>query len=305
MKPPTALTMGEPTGICPEITQKAWRGLQHTNNVFYVRGSPELYENTVLIERPGEAATAFKIGIPVIPLPKQKNNAVAVIASIQHCVEDVQQGHAKAIVTNPVQKEFLYDVGFNFPGHTEFLGDLTGCKPVMMLACEALRVVPATIHLPLKAVAAHITIETIISTAEIILYALKTRFQLQNPRLAVAGLNPHAGENGHIGQEEQMIIEPAIQQLQAAGHHVTGPFPADTLFHEEARKTYDAVLCMYHDQALIPIKTLDFWGGVNVTLGLPFLRTSPDHGTGINIAGRGIARADSLINALKMAHQYG
>lgn len=268
---PVVLTMGEPKGICAEITIKAWQSLKETNSVFYLHCLPGFIKGGIQIQHPSEAAQAFKNGVPFISLSKDR----AVIRSIEKSVEDIRKGEAAALVTNPVQKEFLYEDGFNFPGHTEFLGHLTHTTPVMMLACDDLKVVPATIHVPLKDVATNLTQEKIITTASIVLNALKERFQIPSPRLAVAGLNPHAGENGHIGKEEQDIIVPAMRVLQQQGYHITGCYPADTLFHTEARKTYDAALCMYHDQALIPIKTLDFWGGVNITLGLPFLRTSP------------------------------
>ena len=206
-------------------------------------------------------------------------------------------------MTNPIQKSALYEAGFSHPGHTEFLAELSGSGtiPVMMLANSKLRVVPLTIHIALKDVPTQLTTELIVERCRITHHSLKDAFGVTSPRLAIAGLNPHAGEDGAMGFEEQTIMRPAIEQLRGEGIDVIGPLPADTMFHEEARANYDVALCPYHDQALIPVKTLDFHGGVNVTLGLPFIRTSPDHGTALDIAGKGIARPDSLIAALKMA----
>jgi 4-hydroxythreonine-4-phosphate dehydrogenase len=212
------------------------------------------------------------------------------------------KGEAAAIVTAPIHKAVLAQAGFAHPGHTEFLGALTGvCRPVMMLASNTLRVVPLSIHIPIAKVPAAITKQAVFDTGEIILTALRREFGILNPRLAVAGLNPHAGEDGVLGDEESRVIAPAVAALQARGFSVTGPLSADTMFHDEARARYDAALCMYHDQALIPIKTLSFWDGVNVTLGLPIVRTSPDHGTALDIAGRGTADPRSMIAAIKMA----
>ena len=210
-----------------------------------------------------------------------------------------QKGDAAAVVTAPINKDVLRRSGFGFPGHTEFLGALTGTKhPVMMLASDKLRVVPLTIHMPLADVPRAITAESIVETGEIALAALARDFAIARPRLAISGLNPHPGE---FGDEDGRIIAPAVAELKKRGHDVRGPLPADTLFHEEARTTYDAALCMYHDQALIPIKTLSFWDGVNVTLGLPIVRTSPDHGTAFDIAGTGKADPRSMIAAIRMA----
>jgi len=211
-------------------------------------------------------------------------------------------GEAAALVTAPIHKAVLNAAGFAFPGHTEFLAHLTGARrAVMMLASDKLRVVPLTIHMPIAKVPGAISKQAVFETGEIILTALRRDFGLLNPRLAVAGLNPHAGENGVLGDEDEKVIAPAIAALKARGFHVRGPLSADTLFHDEARKTYDAALCMYHDQALIPIKSLSFWDGVNVTLGLPIVRTSPDHGTALDIAGQGKADARSMIAAVQMA----
>tara|TARA_R110002050_G_scaffold1346_17_gene9911 strand:- start:2095 stop:2826 length:732 start_codon:yes stop_codon:yes gene_type:complete len=228
-----------------------------------------------------------------------------VINSIETAVNLTRQGITSAVVTNPIQKSALYQAGFSHPGHTEFLAELAGpgTVPVMMLANSKLRVVPMTIHIALSQVPHDLTPDLIVTLSKITAAALTRDFGLPHPRLAIAGLNPHAGEDGAMGTEEQTIIAPAIARLRAEGYDVAGPLPADTMFHEEARSTYDVALCPYHDQALIPVKTLDFHGGVNVTLGLPFIRTSPDHGTALNIAGQGVARVDSLLAALNMAGQ--
>jgi 4-hydroxythreonine-4-phosphate dehydrogenase len=231
-------------------------------------------------------------------------NAAAVIEAIEAAVADAASGKAAAAVTAPISKAVLAEAGFPHPGHTEFLQALTQVpRAVMMLASDKLRVVPLTVHLPLAAVPQSITTAAIVETAGIVLAALKRDFGIAKPRLAVAGLNPHAGEDGILGGEDGATIAPAVAALRAAGHAVHGPLSADTLFHDAARAGYDAALCMYHDQALIPIKTLSFWDGVNVTLGLPIVRTSPDHGTAFDIAGTGKARADSMIAAIRMAAQ--
>jgi 4-hydroxythreonine-4-phosphate dehydrogenase len=245
---------------------------------------------------------AERLAPPAIPGQPVPENGTAIIASIRRAVEFAQTGQASAIVTNPINKAGLYATGFNFPGHTEFLGHLTGAaRPVMMLAVPGLRVVPATIHIPLTQVASNLSTELLIETLVIMDQALRQDFGLTNPRIAVAGLNPHSGETGTIGTEEQTIITPAINAALARGIKVRGPLPADSLFHEAARSGYDAVLCQYHDQALIPLKMLDFFGGVNITLGLPIVRTSPDHGTAYDIAGSGRADPRSLIAALQQA----
>ena len=227
------------------------------------------------------------------------------VGAIERAVDLVQAGVGSAVVTNPIQKETLYQAGFKYPGHTEYLAALAGpgFRPVMLLAAPELRVVPVTIHVPLSAVPGLLTTSLIVETARITARALELDFGIDRPRLAIAGLNPHAGEGGALGQEDGTIIAPAIDQLRAEGIDAFGPAPADTLFHAEARETYDVALGMYHDQVLVPIKTLDFWGGVNVTIGLPFIRTSPDHGTAIGLAGTGRAKPDSLVAALKLAAQ--
>jgi len=318
-KPPLALTMGDPAGIGPEITKALWR-LRRKKSLppFFVIAAPSLYASLPVktITSPDEAADVFDDALPVLPLPEtvsatpgqpDAENAAMIIRSISLAVELVLAGQASAVVTNPISKHVLYEKGFSFPGHTEFLADLaqkaSGRKihPVMMLASEELRAIPLTIHAPLREVANLISNELINKTAHIIDHDLKAYFGFDSPRLCFCGLNPHAGENGAIGDEEQRIIIPALAQLAAEGLEVSGPFPADTLFHPRARKNYDAVIGMYHDQALIPLKMLAFDKGVNVTLGLPFVRTSPDHGTAFDIAGKGVANPSSLLEALKMA----
>jgi 4-hydroxythreonine-4-phosphate dehydrogenase len=229
-------------------------------------------------------------------------NAPAILAAIEESVRAAEDGRAAAIVTAPINKASLLKSGFQFPGHTEYLAHLTGApRAVMMLAGAGLRVVPLTIHIPYTAVPAQITQSAIVEAGRVVLDALDMDFGITRPRLAVAGLNPHAGEDGQIGREEETIIAPAIAELRTRGDTVLGPLPPDTMFHEEARARYDAALCMYHDQALIPLKTLAFWDGVNVTLGLPIVRTSPDHGTALDIAGQGKADSRSMIAAIKLA----
>jgi len=278
--PAIALTMGEPAGIGGEIALAA---------AVFPAALPVLAEPLVAAVSPGKPDVA---------------NAPAVIRSIERAVALVTEGRASAVVTNPIQKATLYDAGFSYPGHTEFLAALAGPQtpaPVMMLACSALRVVPVTIHLALADVATQLTTENIVHAGRVTAAALRYDFGIAAPRLSVAGLNPHAGESGTIGRQEEDVIAPAIATLQADGINATGPHVADTLFHEAARAHYDAAICMYHDQALIPIKTIDFSGGVNVTLGLPFIRTSPDHGTALDIAGAGTADTTSLLAALHLA----
>jgi 4-hydroxythreonine-4-phosphate dehydrogenase len=319
---PLALTMGEPAGIGGEIALKAWLRREDGVPPFYVIDDPlRLGELAALfgwpvpvqaINHPGEAMRAFATGLPVLsvggaPMAEPGHLHIAdprlVIRAIDLAVEDVLTGRAAAIVTNPINKEALYEAGFGYPGHTEYLAELAGTEedPVMMLACPELRVVPVTIHMPLKQAVEALSAEAIVHAGEVTHAALKHDFGIAAPVIAVAGLNPHAGENGALGREDLDIVAPAVAELRARGIVARGPLPPDTMFHAEARAGYDAALCMYHDQALIPIKTIDFHGGVNVTLGLPFIRTSPDHGTALDIAGRGEARPDSLIAALKLA----
>jgi 4-hydroxythreonine-4-phosphate dehydrogenase len=253
---------------------------------------------------PLEASVSAEAGKP------DSTSAPSVIESIETAVRLVRAGEARAVITNPIAKHVLYDAGFQHPGHTEFLAALAGqdgntYHPVMMLWSEELAVVPVTVHIPLSSVPSVLTTELIVLTGRIVARELKERFGLARPRLALAGLNPHAGESGAMGMEDQAVITPAIMALRAEGIAVSGPLPADTMFHARARKSYDAALAMYHDQALIPIKTIAFDEAVNVTLGLPFVRTSPDHGTAFDIAGKGIARPDSLIAAIKLAARLG
>jgi 4-hydroxythreonine-4-phosphate dehydrogenase len=302
-----ALTMGDPAGIGPEITLKAWQALRHTGPAFQVLADPNLFAGP-LTENPAEFATA----LPIIPLRLTKRaipgqpdaaHAPAIIASIEQAVAMAQQGRVAGLVTNPISKSVLMDAGFAHPGHTEFLAELTGVagRQIMMLAAPGLRVVPVTVHVSLRHALDLLTTGAIIAAARTAHAALQQDFGIANPRLAIAGLNPHAGEAGHMGCEEQTLIAPAIAALRAEGLHVTGPHPPDTLFTEQARATYDVAICHYHDQALIPLKTLDMWNGVNVTLGLPIVRTSPDHGTAFAIAGQNQADARSLVAAIRMA----
>jgi 4-hydroxythreonine-4-phosphate dehydrogenase len=323
--PPLVVTMGEPAGIGGEITLKAWQHLQWERDglPFFLIADPasllECAKNLSLdipvIEIAGaqEAWSAFAKGLPVLPIrlavpvtPGKLDpaNGAAVIASIERAVALVQRGEASAIVTNPIHKAALYACGFQHPGHTEFLAALAGVvRPVMMLASRELRVVPLTIHIPLMEVTRYLTQDLIVETARITYSALKQHFGIAQPRLVLAGLNPHAGEEGTIGREEIDILRPAIARLQSEGIAITGPHSADTLFHALARRQYDAALCPTHDQALIPIKTLAFDEGVNITLGLPFIRTSPDHGTALDIARQGIARPDSFLAAYRLANE--
>ena len=325
---PLALTMGDPAGIGLELALKAWRARKTLPAPFLLltdanclRAAQTLFADDVpLIESDfAHAAQDFDRGLPFMALNNKadvtsgKPNpsaAPAILESITTAVKAVRDGLASSVVTNPIAKSVLYEAGFGFPGHTEFLGKLAAdfygapdepFLPVMLLWSETLATVPVTVHIALKDVPQQLTQALIERVAKIVARDCQRWFGIAVPRLAVAGLNPHAGEDGAMGLEERHIITPAIKALQAAGLQVTGPYPADTLFHARARQHYDVVLAMYHDQALIPIKTLAFDEAVNVTLGLPFLRTSPDHGTAFDIAGRNIARADSLLAALTLA----
>ncbi len=301
-----ALTSGDPASISAEITAKAWQALRHTGPAFTLLADPAW----IALHAP--LADDFADGIPVTPIrlaapaiPGQPNpaNAPATIASIERAVALARSGQASAVVTNPIAKSVLMAAGFPHPGHTEFLAHLTGVpgREVMMLACPGLRVVPVTIHVSLRTALATLTTHAIVAAGRTTHAALVTDFGIAVPRLAIAGLNPHAGEQGRMGTEEITLIQPAIDTLRAEGIHATGPYPPDTMFTEAARRTYDAAICMYHDQALIPLKTLDMNGGVNVTLGLPIVRTSPDHGTAFDIAGQDRANPQSLIAALRLA----
>ncbi len=297
-KLPILLTMGEPAGIGPEVAIAAFEhfGGEIGGHPLKLVGDADIFagHKDALIP-----TTARAVRRPCKP---DSANAACVTEAIEIAVKACMAGNAAALVTAPINKAVLAGAGFAFPGHTEFLAHLTGARrAVMMLASEKLRVVPLTIHIPVAEVPRAIDKLAVFETAEIVLTALRRDFGILNPRLAVAGLNPHAGEDGVLGDEDGAVIAPAIAALKARGFAVRGPLSADTLFHEEARKTYDAALCMYHDQALIPIKTLSFWDGVNVTLGLPIVRTSPDHGTAFDIAGTGKADARSMIAAVRMA----
>ena len=294
---PILLTMGEPAGIGPEIAVDAWHRLGGRIGTHPLRlvGDPGLFPGI-----PGVIATKAKASrVPGKPDPR---NSAATVEAIETAVSEALAGRAAAVVTAPINKAVLMQSGFGFPGHTEFLAHLTNApRAVMMLASKVLRVVPLTIHMPLALVPGAVTAAAIVETGTIVLEALERDFAIARPRLAVAGLNPHASEQGELGEEDENIVAPAVAALKSRGHDVRGPLSADTLFHEEARRTYDAALCMYHDQALIPIKTLSFWDGVNVTLGLPIVRTSPDHGTAFDIAGTGKADPRSMIAAIEMA----
>jgi 4-hydroxythreonine-4-phosphate dehydrogenase len=323
---PLALTLGEPAGIGPDLTLGLWRRRVELDlPPFYLIGDVDFLKTRAAAlgldvplsaVTPAEAVAAFERALPVVPLDMpvtaapgkpDASSAPAAIASIRRAVADVLAGRASAVVTNPIAKNVLYRSGFAEPGHTEFLARLaqeaTGkpVQPVMMLWSAELAVVPVTIHLPLKDVVSALTADLIVNTGRIVARDLHNRFGVARPRIAVAGLNPHAGEDGAMGEEDKEIVAPAVAQLKAEGIDAVGPLPADTMFHEKARAGYDVAMCMYHDQALIPIKTLAFDHAVNVTLGLPFVRTSPDHGTAFDIAGTGKADPSSLIAALTLA----
>jgi 4-hydroxythreonine-4-phosphate dehydrogenase len=307
------LTMGDPAGVGPEITIKAWAALRATGPAFAVIADPALFDGRAPIAiLTSPKSENFADALPVLPLHLDEPatpgtpsgaNAPAIIASIEQAVRLTQSGAALAVVTNPISKEVLLNAGFPHPGHTEFLAALTGAtgREVMMLAAPALRVVPVTIHVSLRRALDTLTTEAIVAAARTTWAALKRDFAIAAPRLAIAGLNPHAGEAGHMGDEETRLIAPAIAILRAEGIDATGPYPPDTMFTSASRPTYDVAICHYHDQALIPLKTLDMWGGVNITLGLPIVRTSPDHGTAFGIAGKGAANPESLIAALRVA----
>jgi 4-hydroxythreonine-4-phosphate dehydrogenase len=325
MSLPIALTLGEPAGIGPDITFAAWHRKGPETVPFYVRGDAAFLERRaahmaldipIKLVEPASAIATFWDALPVVdigieataqPGHPDDSSAPAAIASIRGAVSDVLLGRAAAIVTNPVAKSVLYHSGFTEPGHTEFLAKLAephrgkAILPVMMLWSPELAVVPVTIHMAVREAVSILTTELIVATGRIVARDLKTRFGIARPRLAVAGLNPHAGEHGTLGREDETVVRPAVEQLRAEGIDALGPLAADSLFHQAARAGYDVVLAMYHDQALIPIKTIAFDHAVNVTLGLPFVRTSPDHGTAFDIAGTGRADPSSLIAALKLA----
>jgi 4-hydroxythreonine-4-phosphate dehydrogenase len=326
MSRPLALTVGEPAGIGPDITFAAWRQRKEFGLApFYLLADPTFIRTRakqiapnlpISVVEPSVASSTFGDSLPIVdigvhitaePGRPDQSSAPAVVAAIRRAVADVGAGAAAGIVTNPIAKNVLYRSGFGEPGHTEYLARLvmesTGvsARPVMMLWSPELAVVPVTIHLPLKEVVPILTADLIVDTGRITARDLRNRFGIAHPRLAVAGLNPHAGEEGALGDEDITIVAPAVERLRAEGTQAVGPLPADSLFHRDARARYDVAIAMYHDQALIPIKTLAFDHAVNVTLGLPFVRTSPDHGTAFDIAGTGRARPGSLIAAVQLA----
>lgn len=311
---PVAITCGDPSGIGPEVTYAAWKQLRNEVPFFLIADPTHLPKDAelALIETAQEAVSAIGRALPVLahPFPASAiagqpaaSNAQSVIDVIARGVDLVQSGQASALTTAPIAKsELLEHAGFAYPGHTEYLAALGGVDhPVMMIASDKLRVVPATIHIPLADVPRALSPETLETTLRITHAALINDFARPVPRIAVAGLNPHAGENGMLGAEDDAIIRPVCDKLRGEGFDIRGPLPADTMFHSAARETYDAAVAMYHDQALVPAKTLAFDEGVNVTLGLPFIRTSPDHGTAFDIAGKGVARPTSMIEAIRLA----
>jgi 4-hydroxythreonine-4-phosphate dehydrogenase len=323
-----AVSCGDPSGIGPEIAIASWlRRGELRLAPFFLLADPRLIEARakltgqncpIAICTPGNAGEVFGKALPVVPLENRHTdrpgaplaeNAAGTIEAIERAVALTLSGEARAVVTCPIAKKPLYDAGFRFPGHTEFLAHLaaqhTGQEvtPVMMLAGPLLRAIPVTIHIGISEVPVVLDTGTIVTTSRIAATALKREFGIDRPRLAIAGLNPHAGEGGSMGSEDETIVRPAVEILRAEGIDAFGPLPADTMFHAAARATYDVAVCMYHDQALIPAKTLGFDDSVNVTLGLPFIRTSPDHGTAFSIAGNGTAKPDSLIAALRLADE--
>ncbi len=324
--PPLALTMGEPGGVGPDLAIAVWlRRAELGVPPFYLLADADFMTARaaglglacpIRVVSPDQAGDAFTDVLPVVPLEAAVDaepgradsvNAAAVVEAIARAVGDVRSGAASALVTNPINKQALYAAGFRHPGHTEFLGTLSAAwtgfaaRPVMMLAGPDLRAVPVTIHIPLRDVADMLTAEMIVETGRIVAAELRRRFAVAAPRIAVAGLNPHAGEGGTLGLEDRAVILPAVEALRAEGIAASGPLSADAMFHPAARAGYDAALCMYHDQALIPAKTLAFSETVNVTLGLAFVRTSPDHGTAFDLAGTGRADPSSLAAALRLA----
>jgi 4-hydroxythreonine-4-phosphate dehydrogenase len=323
---PLALTLGEPSGLGLDLTLQAWCARRRLGlPPFYVVGDPALVARRAAILRlpmavaavsSDEASAAFDRALPVVvagppargePGRPDATSAPAALASIDRAVEDVFAGRARAVITNPIAKAVLYEAGFSDPGHTEYLARLAARhgqparRPVMLLWSAALAAIPVTIHEPLRDAIAHLTTDLIVETATIAADDLARLFGIARPRLALSGLNPHAGEGGTLGREDIDIVAPAVARLRAAGIEAVGPLPADTMFHPAARATYDVALCMTHDQALIPVKTLAFDEAVNVTLGLPFVRTSPDHGTAFDLAGTGRGDPASLIAAIRLA----
>ena len=319
---PLVLTLGEPAGVGPEIVAAAWRALSGSGAPFAVIGDAGLLADHAPVQtvsEPSDAVGVFARALPVIDLPlpapvipgrPDPANAGMVADWIEYGVNLALSGQASGLVTAPIAKAPLYAAGFRFPGHTEFIAELTADTPmagtrgpVMMLTARDLRACLVTIHVALDQVPELVTTERVTRTARVVHESMKRDFGLASPRIALAALNPHAGEGGALGLQEITVLKPAVEILRREGIDITDPKPADSLFHDEARAGYDAVVCLYHDQALIPVKTLDFWGGVNATLGLPIVRTSPDHGTGFDIAGQGLARPDSLIAAIRLASE--
>jgi 4-hydroxythreonine-4-phosphate dehydrogenase len=319
---PVVVTMGDPAGIGGEITLMTWRDHRSDLPPFYVLDDPdrltrlagrtgiccpitEIASAADAAATSGSALPVLRLSRPVSALPGDDSTADGsmVIESIDRAIDAAMDGDAAGMATNPIQKSRLYAAGFTAPGHTEYLGERAGLStpPVMLLAGPSVKVVPVTIHLSLKDAIAALTTDEIVRTLKITIDSLKSDFGISRPRIAVSGLNPHAGESGHMGREEIDIIAPAIERLSDAEADISGPLAGDTMFHEAARATYDVAVCMYHDQALIPMKTLDFDNGVNVSVGLPFVRTSPDHGTAYNIAGTATANPTSLVSAIRMA----
>ncbi|ENN92163.1 4-hydroxythreonine-4-phosphate dehydrogenase PdxA [Bartonella bovis] len=325
---PLVVSSGDPAGIGPEIVLKAWsmRNVRHIPP-FVLLADPEVMRSrahflqlnvdieSVFVDN---LVKNFQTALPIMPLKNRQNhqlgmpssnNIFGIIEAITRGVQLIQDGHACALVTCPIAKKSLYDAGFKFPGHTEFLAYLSykasnkHHHPVMMLSGPQLKTVPITVHIPLNEIPSRLNCNLITQTALIVENDLRKRFSITAPRLAIAGLNPHAGEDGTMGKEDIEIISPAIEYLKKKGLNIIGPLPSDTMFHQRARQMYDVALCMYHDQALIPVKTLDFDTTVNITLGLPFIRTSPDHGTAFDIANKGIASPESFIAALTLANQ--
>ena len=320
---PLIISMGDPAGVGPEIIAKAWSELKSGQTAFAIIGDGDVMAAqgcpVEQVFSPSDAAAVFGRAIPVLhqPLPvpvtvgtPDPRNAPSVADWIERAVDLTMSGEAGGVVTAPIAKAPMYAAGFRFPGHTEFIAELTADMPfngtrgpVMMLTAKDLRACLVTIHVPIDQLPELVTADRVIRVARVVNESMKRDFAIAAPRLAMAALNPHAGEGGSIGLQEIDILRPAAAALRAEGINISDPLPADTLFHDEARARFDAHICLYHDQALIPVKTLDFWGGVNVSLGLPIVRTSPDHGTGFDIAGKGIARADSMIAAIKLASE--
>lgn len=315
---PLAVTMGDPAGCGPQITAAAWTAArEHAERAFYVVGDAKLYEPLApirTIATPSDAMNCFGDALPVLSIEEDLPDiavgepdtaaATAIIRSIEIATAHALDGEASALVTNPINKALLYDAGFSHPGHTEFIAELCGAeRPVMMLVGGGLKVALATIHIPLTKVIDALSTDALVEIGKIVGGTLDRDFALPHPRIVFTGLNPHAGEGGAIGREEIEIINPAAELLRASGVDIADARPADTVFAEALAGSYDAVIAMTHDQGLIPVKTLDIWGGVNTTLGLPIIRTSPDHGTAYEAAAKSAARPDSLIAALDLARE--